>query len=186
MTRSPNRFALPTALTVTLVGQVACSSPTHPGACVSNFEPPADASAPAQGVRPQIDVSPCPMQLAGPDWFCMTASGCSVEYTGGVNAMVGAPIELVSCPTTNQCLWGLDASGQPIYGVCPQVEVQPQQCTNTFRFNDPGASYFNCNGMRAGCTLGSGEQGQQVAYVTRQLTGAVDSSPCPTTCTPFA
>ncbi len=186
MSRSLHRLSVPATLTVSIIGLVGCPQPVAPGACVSNFVPPAGATAPPAGVQPQIDIAPCADRRIGLDWNCTTASGCQVGYVGGTNAVAGAPVAFVSCPTTDQCLWGIDSHGIRVLGSCPRLDVQPQHCQNTFRMDDPTRSYFACSSDLNGCTLNGGGVGHQSALVMREVTGGVDSTPCPTPCTPFA
>ena len=186
MSHRRRALTVPTALSMTLIGSIACSSPTTPGACVSNYAVPPNASAPADGVQPQIDISPCPTTHTGVDWFCVTTSGCQVGYVGGTMPANGAPIQTVSCPTTDQCVFGLDANGLPVTGACPQLDVQPQQCSNEFHFDRASLTRFECHAMVSGCTVSDGTQGQRVASVSREVSGGVQSSDCPTPCTPFA
>jgi hypothetical protein len=186
MKRIRRALVVPSALSISLVGSIACSPPAAPGACVSNYAVPPDASAPADGIQPQVDIAPCPTNHAGADWFCVTATGCQVEYVGGTMPASGAPIQTVSCPTTDQCLFGLDASGRPVTGVCPQLDVQPQQCTNEFHFDRASLSRFECHAMTSGCTLSDGTQGQRFASLSRDVGGSLQSSSCPTPCTAFA
>jgi hypothetical protein len=181
------RLTVPAALSMSIVAVAGCPPPpTMPGSCVTNWVVPPGASAPTANVHPQVDITPCPMTLTGMDWFCTTNAGCQVEYVGGVNAQPGAPVQTVSCATTNDCLWGIDASGHLVTGACPQLDVQPQTCSNTIHVDDATQSSFTCQTNMPGCALAGGGQGMLAAHVTRSVTGAVDSTPCPTACSPFA
>jgi hypothetical protein len=182
------RLAIPAALVVSVGVAPGCPAPapTLPNACVSHYSPPDAAIVPPPGVRPQVDLAPCPAQWAGPDWFCQTAAGCQVTYVGETMPAPGAAVQSVACPTTDACLWGIAASGAPVTGPCPQLELQPQACGNTFRFDDVASSSFSCVTTRAGCALGGGATGMQTASVRRVVGGAAEASACPTPCLPFA
>jgi hypothetical protein len=182
--RRPPPLNLPIALTVSLLSAGACAPPTMPGSCVTNFNPPAGATSPS-GVRAQIDIAPCSPQWVGPDFFCMTATGCLVEYRD-VPRVTGSPATTVSCDAMDQCLWGFTESGQPVLAGCPRVEIQPQQCSNFFDLTNAAMSGYGCSAMQSGCTLGNGDPGQRLSNVTRLVTGSVRSTECPTQCMPFA
>jgi hypothetical protein len=183
--RVPSRRAslvIPSALSVALIG--CPPAQTAPSSCVMGYVVPPDAGAPAASVRPMVDLSPCSATFDG-QFSCTTAAGCTVLYGDGVPT-TGTPASSVFCPADRGCLFGISNTGQPQFAPCPTLELPNQGCSNLFDLRDVARSAFSCNAMMTGCALPDGTAGQRLAFVRRTLDGHVESSACPTPCTPFA
>lgn len=154
-----------------------------PGPCVTGYAVPAGVTNPLATTRPMVDLAPCSATFNG-EFTCITAAGCTVVYGEG-QPRAGDPAKTVFCPATSGCLFGITAAGAPQFGPCPTVEVPNQQCSNRFELTDVSRSNFACTSTASDCSI-SGTPGQRVAYVIRSIDGNVDSSPCPTACSPFA
>lgn len=180
-------------VTVLVVASVlplqGCPTPTAPGACFTNWAPPAGTPSTIQSTvaRPTVSLAPCPEVSDGINPQCMTAQGCSVFYNiPNGQFPAGTPAGNVVCPATTQCLWGITAAGAATYGPCPNTDQPMTFCANEFRLDDPRKSGFVCESPRQICTMASGSEGMLTARVNRFVTGEVVSTACPSPCEPFA
>jgi hypothetical protein len=176
-------LVIPSTLAAALVGCPPQQS--APGPCVRGYAVPAGVTAPSASVRPAVDLAPCSPTFTG-EFTCTTRAGCTVIYSDGT-PRAGDPAISVFCPSEPAgCLFGLTSAGVPQLGPCPTLEVSGQQCSNNFDLRDSTRSSFSCAATESGCTLPEGGTGQRLAFVRRTVSGAVESTACPTPCVAFS